>query len=52
VENERRLREKVTISCLINLISDLPPEQRNIPLAAIAERTKLTIGACVRVLRR
>ncbi|KAI8474163.1 MAG: 26S proteasome regulatory subunit [Monoraphidium minutum] len=43
VENERRLREKVTISCLINLISDLPPEQRSIPLTAIAERTKLTI---------
>lgn len=43
VENERRLREKVTISCLINLISDLPPEQRTIPLATIADRTKLTI---------
>lgn len=43
VENERRLREKVTISCLINLISDLPPEQRDIPLSTIAERTKLTI---------
>ncbi|GBF93579.1 26S proteasome non-ATPase regulatory subunit 13 [Raphidocelis subcapitata] len=43
VENERRLREKVTISCLINLISDLPPEQRNIPLSDIADRTKLNI---------
>ena len=35
----------MTISCLINLISDLPPEQRTIPLSAIAERTKLDIGA-------
>jgi 26S proteasome regulatory subunit N9 len=33
----------VTISCLINQISDLPPEQRRIPLATIAERTKLSI---------
>lgn len=43
VENERRLREKVTISCLINLISDLPPEQRTVPLSAIADRTKLSV---------
>ncbi|WIA38408.1 hypothetical protein OEZ86_001734 [Tetradesmus obliquus] len=43
VENERRLREKVTISCLINQISDLPPEQRRIPLATIAARTKLSV---------
>eukprot|EP00775_Hariotina_reticulata_P005374 gene5374-5609_t len=42
VENERRLREKVTISCLINQISDLPPEERRIPLATIAARTKLS----------
>jgi hypothetical protein len=39
------LNRQVTISCLINLISDLPPEQRNIPLSAIADRTKLNIGA-------
>lgn len=43
VESERKLREKVTISCLINLISDLPPEARTIPLATIAERTKLSV---------
>lgn len=43
VENERRLREKVTISCLINQISDLPPEERVIPLATIAARTKLSV---------
>jgi hypothetical protein len=34
---------QVTISCLINQISDLPPEQRRIPLATIAERTKLSV---------
>jgi 26S proteasome regulatory subunit N9 len=33
----------VTISCLINLISDLPPEHRRIPLATIAQRTKLSV---------
>lgn len=32
VENERMLRQKVTISCLIELISSLPPEERTIPL--------------------
>lgn len=34
---------QVTISCLINQISDLPPEHRRIPLAVIADRTKLSI---------
>jgi len=43
VANERQLREKVTIACLINLISDLPPEHRRIPLATIAQRTKLSV---------
>jgi hypothetical protein len=33
---------QVTISCLINQISDLPPEERRIPLATIAARTKLS----------
>jgi 26S proteasome regulatory subunit N9 len=32
VESERMLRQKVTISCLINLISALQPEERTIPL--------------------
>lgn len=36
-------RHQVTISCLINQISDLPPEQRRIPLATIAARTKLSV---------
>lgn len=33
----------MTVSCLINQISDLPPEQRCIPLSAIAARTKLSV---------
>jgi hypothetical protein len=37
--------QQVTISCLINLISDLPPEQRAIPLSTIADKTKLSVGA-------
>eukprot|EP00877_Chromochloris_zofingiensis_P005250 jgi/Chrzof1/14726/Cz09g13170.t1 len=43
VENERRLREKITISCLMDLISSMPPEERSIPLSTIAQRTKLSI---------
>lgn len=36
-------RCQVTISCLINQISDLPPEQRRISMSTIAARTKLSI---------
>lgn len=43
VEHERRLREKITILCLTELVSGLPAEQRTIPLATIAERTKLPL---------
>lgn len=43
VQNERRLREKITIMCLMELVSSLPAEDRCIPLQAIAERTKLSI---------
>ncbi|GFR40383.1 hypothetical protein Agub_g933 [Astrephomene gubernaculifera] len=41
VSHERRLREKITLMCLLALISDTPPEQRRIPLSYIGERTKL-----------
>lgn len=34
---------QVTISCLVNLVSDLPPESRVIPLSTIAARTKLSV---------
>ncbi|PNH01687.1 26S proteasome non-ATPase regulatory subunit 13 [Tetrabaena socialis] len=41
VAHERRLREKITIMCLLELLSSMPAEQRRISLAAIGERTKL-----------
>ncbi|KAK9812588.1 hypothetical protein WJX73_010771 [Symbiochloris irregularis] len=41
VQNERKLREKITILCLMELIFSLPAEQRTIPLSAIGQRTRL-----------
>jgi 26S proteasome regulatory subunit N9 len=41
VSHERRLREKVTVMSLMELVNELPPEERRVPLAAIAERTRL-----------
>ncbi|GIL67188.1 hypothetical protein Vafri_20621 [Volvox africanus] len=41
VAHERRLREKITLMCLLDLISSTPAEQRRIPLDVIGERTKL-----------
>jgi len=43
VEHERRLREKITVSSLIELLAELPPEQRRVPLSVIANRTKLPL---------
>lgn len=43
VANERRLREKILISCLMGLISRLPAEERRIPLSTIGDKTKLDI---------
>eukprot|EP00897_Mesotaenium_endlicherianum_P009535 jgi/Mesen1/860/ME000114S10940 len=43
VENERRLREKITILSLMELIFSRPSEDRTIPLSVIAERTKLPL---------
>jgi hypothetical protein len=42
VANERRLREKITIMALLDLIWGLPAEERRIPLAAIGSRTQLS----------
>lgn len=39
--HERRLREKITIMSLLDLISSRPPEARAIALADIGARTKL-----------
>eukprot|EP00798_Chlamydomonas_sp_ICE-L_P003282 gene3282-13309_t len=43
VENERHLREKITIMCLMDMISTLPAEERRIALTDIAARTKLSV---------
>lgn len=41
VAHERELRQKITILCLTELVSNLPAEERTIPMATIAEATKL-----------
>lgn len=41
VKNERKLREKITILALTELIFKLPADKRTISLGAISERTKL-----------
>lgn len=41
VEGERRLREKVTVSALLALVSQRPPSARRIPLAEVAAATRL-----------
>eukprot|EP00244_Chara_vulgaris_P005749 TRINITY_DN2223_c0_g1_i1.p1 TRINITY_DN2223_c0_g1~~TRINITY_DN2223_c0_g1_i1.p1 ORF type:complete len:448 (-),score=99.19 TRINITY_DN2223_c0_g1_i1:164-1324(-) len=43
VQNVKRLREKITILCLMELIFSRPSEDRTIPLATIAEKTKLPL---------
>lgn len=43
VANERKLREKVTLMCLLELVSSLPAEERTLPLASIADKTRLTV---------
>ncbi len=43
VAHERRLREKITILCLMELISGLPPDRRTVALADVAQRTKLPL---------
>lgn len=43
VANERKLREKITILCLLQIVFQLPAEKREISLADIAARTKLSV---------
>jgi len=43
VENERFLREKITIMSLLELIFTLPAENRIVKLETIAQRTKLSL---------
>ena len=43
VANERKLREKITILCLLQIVFQMPPDAREISLADIARRTKLSV---------
>jgi 26S proteasome regulatory subunit N9 len=43
VANERKLREKITILCLLQILFELPAECREISIADIAARTKLGV---------
>ena len=45
VAHERKLREKITVLCLMAYVSSLPAEKKSVSLAAIGERTKLSIDA-------
>ncbi|CAI5467456.1 unnamed protein product [Closterium sp. Yama58-4] len=52
VENERRLREKITILCLMELIFSRPSDDRTIPLRTIAEKTKLPLDGVEHLLMK
>lgn len=43
VANERKLREKITILCLLQIVFQLPAERREISLGDIAAKTKLSV---------
>jgi 26S proteasome regulatory subunit N9 len=43
VSNERGLREKITILCLLRIVFSEPADRREIDLSVIADRTKLTV---------
>ena len=43
VANERKLREKITVLCLVSYVSSLPAEEKSVSLADIGARTKLPI---------
>ncbi|KAL9663902.1 hypothetical protein QQ045_019296 [Rhodiola kirilowii] len=43
VQNEKKLLEKINILCLMEIIFSRPSEERTVPLAVIAERTKLSV---------
>lgn len=43
VANERKLREKITVMCLMSYVSSLPAEAKSVSLGDIGERTKLPV---------
>lgn len=52
VQNERKLREKITILSLMDLVFRTPPDQRSIALTDIAARTKLNEAGVEELLMR
>ena len=40
---EEQVKQKVTLLCLMNLATELPPTERTIPFATIADRTQLPV---------
>ena len=43
VAHERKLREKITILCLLRIVFAAPADEREIDMETIAQRTKLTV---------
>lgn len=52
VANERRLREKITIAALLELIGNLPAESRTLKLSEVAAKTKLPADGVELLLMR
>eukprot|EP00245_Coleochaete_scutata_P006003 TRINITY_DN20104_c0_g1_i1.p1 TRINITY_DN20104_c0_g1~~TRINITY_DN20104_c0_g1_i1.p1 ORF type:complete len:401 (-),score=70.79 TRINITY_DN20104_c0_g1_i1:483-1646(-) len=51
-QNDMRLKQKITILCLMELIFSLPSEDRTIPLTTIAERTNLDLDGTEHLLMK
>ena len=43
VAHERKLREKITVMCLMSYVSSLPAEEKSVSLGDIGDRTKLPV---------
>jgi len=52
VQNERRLREKITVMSLMEMVFHTPAHQRSMPLTDIAARTKLSVEGVEELLMR
>lgn len=52
VQHERKLREKITILCLMEIIFSLPATDRVIPLTVIGEKTKLDLDGVESLLMK
>lgn len=43
VAHERKLREKITVMCLMTYVSSLPAEEKSVALSDIGDRTQLSV---------